>query len=101
MSEPAATGQAYHRLAQAVSYADIVLDAVTPQLLVRPTPCRAWNLRMLLEHAGESLAALYEGFTVSHVAMIAPQAAVSSRSDAAALVSAFRNGAAALLAASA
>jgi len=101
VSEPAATGQGYYRLAQAVSYADIVLDAVTPQLLFRPTPCRAWNLRMLLEHAGESLAALYEGFTVSHVAMIAPQAAVVGRSDAAALVSAFRHGAAALLAASA
>ena len=37
MTEPAATGQGRHRLAQAVSYADAVLDAVTPQLLFRPT----------------------------------------------------------------
>jgi uncharacterized protein (TIGR03086 family) len=100
VSESAATGQADHRLAQAVSYADIVLDAVTPQLLSQPTPCRAWNLRMLLEHACESLAALYEGFTVSWVAMSPAQAEVSP-SDAATLVSAFRERAAALLAASA
>lgn len=101
MTEPAATGQGRHRLAQAVSYADAVLDAVTPQLLFRPTPCRAWNLRMLLEHAGESLAALYEGFTVSQVAVTAPRAEVAGPGSAAALVSAFRARAAALLRASA
>ena len=101
MTEPAATGQAHRRLAQAVSYVDSVLDAVTPQLLFQPTPCRAWNLRMLLEHAGESLAALYEGFTVSRVAVNPPQAEISGPSDAAALVSDLRARAAALLDASA
>ena len=93
--------QEHHRLVQAVSYADAVLDAVTPQLLVQPTPCRAWNLRMLLEHAGESLAALYEGFTVSRVSVSPPQAAISGPSDAAALVSDLRARAVALLDASA
>jgi uncharacterized protein (TIGR03086 family) len=101
VTQPEATGQAYHRLAQAVSYADVVLDAVTPQLLFRPTPCRAWNLRMLLEHAGESLAALYEGFTVSQVAVTPPPAEFIGPSSAPALVRAFRARAAALLDASA
>jgi len=101
VTEPAAVGQEHHRLAQAVSYADVVLDAVTPQLLFRPTPCRAWNLRMLLEHACESLAALYEGFTVSQVAVTAPPAEVAGPISASTLVSAFRVRAAALLNASA
>ena len=101
MTEPAAMGQAHYRLAQAVSYADAVLDAVTQQLLSQPTPCRAWNLRMLLEHADESLAALYEGFTLRQVAVTAPQAEVNGRSSAAALVGTFRARAAALLDASA
>ena len=101
MTEPAATGQAHDRLAQAVSFADVVLDAVTPQLLSQPTPCRACNLRMLLEHAGESLAALYEGFIIRRVAVTAPQAEVNGPSSAAGLVSTFRVRAAALLDASA
>lgn len=101
MTEPAATGQAHRRLAQAVSYADSVLDAVTPRLLFQPTPCRAWNLRMLLEHAGESFAALYEGFTVSRVSVDPPPAASGGPSDAAALVSDLRARGAALLDASA
>jgi len=98
---PAATSQAHRRLAWAVTYADAALDAVTAQLLSRPTPCRDWNLRMLLEHAVESLAALYEGFTERWVAVSPPQAEISGPSDAAALVSAFRERAAALLDASA
>ncbi len=93
--------QEHHRLAQAISYTDSVLDAVTPQLLFQPTPCRAWNLRMLLEHAGESLAALYEGFTVSRVAVSPPEAESSGPGDAAAVVSDLRARAAALLDASA
>ena len=75
MTAPAAKpwpGQAHHRLTTAVSYADGVLEAVTPQLLSRPTPCHAWNLRMLLEHAEESLAALHEGVTDHRVDVSAP-----------------------------
>jgi uncharacterized protein (TIGR03086 family) len=44
--------------------------AVTPALLPRPTPCRGWNLDMLLRHASESLAALHDGTITGHVALI-------------------------------
>jgi len=63
------TGQAHHRLTQAAGYADGVLGAVTEALLARPTPCRGWNLGMLLEHVGESLAALHEGVSAQPVAL--------------------------------
>ena len=47
-------------LLQAVGYALAVADGITPDLLARPTPCQGWDLRMLLRHANESLAALLE-----------------------------------------
>ena len=106
MTSPAAapwTGRAHDSLTQAISYANGVLGAVTAQLLSQPTPCHAWNLRMLLEHAQESLATLHEGLTTRRVAAspapIPPHA--SGASSAAALVSAFRQRTAALLHASA
>jgi len=48
-------------LEPAIGYALDVVQAVTPDLLSRATPCRGWDLRMLLRHASESLAALCEG----------------------------------------
>ena len=90
-------GQAHHLLTRAVSYADGVLDAVTPQLLSRPTPCHAWNLSMLLEHAEESLAALHEGLTAHRVA---PSPAHSTSASSATLVRVLRERATALLHAS-
>src|SRR5260370_25251088 len=48
-------------LESAIGYALGTVQAVTPDLLSRPTPCRGWDLRMLLRHACESLAALGEG----------------------------------------
>jgi uncharacterized protein (TIGR03086 family) len=47
-------------LLQAVDYALDVADGITPDLLSRPTPCQGWDLRTLLRHANESLAALLE-----------------------------------------
>ncbi len=47
-------------LLQAVDYALAVADAITPDLLSCPTPCQGWDLRTLLRHANESLAALLE-----------------------------------------
>jgi Mycothiol maleylpyruvate isomerase N-terminal domain len=47
-------------LLQAIGYALAVADAITPDLLSRPTPCQGWDLRKLLRHANESLAALLE-----------------------------------------
>ncbi|HEV2239662.1 MAG TPA: maleylpyruvate isomerase N-terminal domain-containing protein, partial [Streptosporangiaceae bacterium] len=48
-------------LEPAIGYALDAIQAVTPDLMSRATPCRAWDLRMLLRHASESLAALCEG----------------------------------------
>jgi uncharacterized protein (TIGR03086 family) len=94
-------GQAHQRLTRAIGYADCVLDAVTPQLLSTSTPCHAWNLGMLLEHAVESLAALREGVTDLRVAATPATAPAGSARSAAVLVNAFREQATALLRASA
>ncbi|WP_436777530.1 maleylpyruvate isomerase N-terminal domain-containing protein [Yinghuangia sp. YIM S09857] len=56
-------------LERAVGYALSVTRGIPPALLSRPTPCRAWDLAMLLAHANESLAALAEGLTGARVAL--------------------------------
>jgi uncharacterized protein (TIGR03086 family) len=56
-------------LEPSVSYALGVVLAVTPELLSRPTPCREWDLRMLLRHACESLAAFGEGIEAGRVGL--------------------------------
>ena len=48
-------------LEQAISYALGTVDTMTPQLLSRPTPRRGRDLRMLLGHANEPLAAPARG----------------------------------------
>jgi uncharacterized protein (TIGR03086 family) len=57
-------------LQQAISYAARSALDVTPALLPRPTPCRGWNVDMLLCHVGESLAALHDGTVTGHIALI-------------------------------
>jgi uncharacterized protein (TIGR03086 family) len=57
-------------LARAISYAVEAAREVTPALLPCPTPCRGWNLEMLLWHASESLAALHDGTVTGHVGLI-------------------------------
>jgi len=57
-------------LEQAISYAGRSVLDVTPALLPRPTPCRGWNLDMLLRHASESLAALHDATATGQVALI-------------------------------
>lgn len=52
---------------RALRYALIAAEHVTPEMMPRPTPCRGWNLRMLLQHACESLSALAEGFDSGHI----------------------------------
>jgi uncharacterized protein (TIGR03086 family) len=54
-------------LEPSVTYAVGVGLAITPELLSRPTPCREWDLRMLLRHASESLAALGEGIETGRI----------------------------------
>jgi uncharacterized protein (TIGR03086 family) len=48
-------------LEPAIGYALAAAASVTPEFLSRPTPCRRWDLGMLLRHASESLAAICEG----------------------------------------
>ena len=55
-------GRAGRLLTQAIGYALGNVAVVTPDLLARPTPCQSWDLRALLWHCCESLAALEEGF---------------------------------------
>jgi uncharacterized protein (TIGR03086 family) len=56
-------------LEPSISYALGVVLAVTPELLSRPTPCREWDLRMLLRHACESLAAIGEGLEAGRIGL--------------------------------
>ena len=56
-------------LEPSISYALSVALAVTPELLSCPTPCGEWDLRMLLRHACESLAAFGEGIEAGRVGL--------------------------------
>jgi uncharacterized protein (TIGR03086 family) len=48
-------------LEPAIGYSLAVTKDITPGSLSHPTPCRGWDVRMLLRHASESVAALREG----------------------------------------
>jgi Mycothiol maleylpyruvate isomerase N-terminal domain len=56
-------------LEPAIGYALAVVAGVTPELLPCPTPCRGWDVQMLLRHASESLAALQEGIDAGRIAL--------------------------------
>ncbi|MQA84021.1 MAG: TIGR03086 family protein [Streptosporangiales bacterium] len=56
-------------LERAIGYAFPAVEAVTPECLACPTPCRSWDLRMLLHHVNDSLAALYEGMDTGRVGL--------------------------------
>ena len=56
-------------LEPSISYALGAVLVVTPELLSRPTPCQGWDLRMLLRHASESLAAFGEGIGAGSVGL--------------------------------
>jgi uncharacterized protein (TIGR03086 family) len=60
-------GDASALLRPAIGYALAAADAITPALLGRPTPCRGWDLRMLLRHVNDSLAALSEAMRAGRV----------------------------------
>jgi uncharacterized protein (TIGR03086 family) len=89
-------GGAITLLEQAISYAGRSVIDVTPALLPRPTPCRGWNLEMLLRHASESLAALHDATVTGHVALTS---AIPDRDPAADPARTFRDRAVRLLAA--
>ncbi len=69
MTQPEWLADGARLLEPSISYALGVVLAVTPELLSRPTPCRGWDLRMLLRHASESLAALGEGIEAGRVGL--------------------------------
>jgi uncharacterized protein (TIGR03083 family) len=56
-------------LSAALEYALQAAASAGPGLLTRPTPCRDWDLRMLLRHVAESLAVLQEGLTSRRIAL--------------------------------
>ncbi|WP_433467091.1 TIGR03086 family metal-binding protein [Spirillospora sp. CA-128828] len=61
-------------LERAIGYALTAVQAVTPQMLARPTPCESWDLDMLMLHLGDSLDALHEGMSIGQVETVPPQA---------------------------
>ena len=56
-------------LERALSFTRGALALVTPGLMVAPTPCEGWDLRQLLEHMDDSLAALHEAAAFGRVAL--------------------------------
>jgi uncharacterized protein (TIGR03086 family) len=54
-------------LDRAISYAVGAVRDVTPALISHPTPCREWDLDMLLRHAYESLTTIHEGIGTGHI----------------------------------
>jgi uncharacterized protein (TIGR03086 family) len=65
----ASPGSSADLLASAIRYALGSLALVTPESLSRPTPCAAWDLAALLEHVGDSLAALHDGIAAGRVGL--------------------------------
>ena len=59
-------------LEPAIGYALVAAAAVTPEFLSRPTPCRGWDLQMLLRHASESVAAIGEGIEAGCIDLCPP-----------------------------
>lgn len=54
-------------LDQAIGYAAGAVSSAAPEFFSHSTPCRAWNLEMLLTHLCESLATLHSGIVTGHV----------------------------------
>jgi uncharacterized protein (TIGR03086 family) len=54
-------------LESAVGYGLAGAGLVTPQLLARPTPCRGWDLEMLLRHVSESIETLNAAIATGHI----------------------------------
>ncbi|MFG2085174.1 TIGR03086 family metal-binding protein [Spirillospora sp. NPDC048824] len=52
---------------RAIGFALTSVQAVTPQMLPRRTPCASWDLEMLLLHLRDSLTALSEGASLGRV----------------------------------
>jgi uncharacterized protein (TIGR03086 family) len=66
---------------RALQYALVAAGPVTPDLLARPTPCHGWDLRMLLLHANDSMAALAEGLDDGRVLLDAEESRADMAAD--------------------
>src|SRR5690349_9134344 len=62
-------------LERSVAYCLGSVSLVAPPMLGRPTPCAEWNLRDLLDHVIDSMAALEEAVTTGRVTMTPPAGA--------------------------
>jgi uncharacterized protein (TIGR03086 family) len=68
-------------LEQAIGYAVEATSNVTPESFSNSTPCRAWNLEMLLTHLCESLTTLHSGIVTGHVDLFPERAQLSLAMD--------------------
>lgn len=59
-------------LERAINYTLGSLHVVTPEAMSASTPCQEWDLRALLRHLDDSMAALHEAADVGHVALDSP-----------------------------
>lgn len=91
---PSASG-AVGLLERSIGYTRVSLTWVTPAVLPAPTPCGRWDLRALLGHLDDSLAALTEA-TEEHGVRPTPVSALDIPAD---IVTSLRARACALLAA--
>ncbi len=66
-------------LAGAISYALKAVSLVTPRDLVRPTPCRAWDLGDLLRHLCDSIVALDGAIATGRLDLELPREAADDR----------------------
>ncbi|TDB85992.1 TIGR03086 family protein [Actinomadura sp. KC216] len=57
-------------LERAIGFVLTSVQAVTPDMMSRRTPCASWDLEMLLLHLRDSLAALHDGMRFGCVGMV-------------------------------
>lgn len=72
---PVETGGAVALLERAVAYLLGSLHLVPAGTLSAPTPCRGWDLRMLLLHLDDSLLAVHDAAAAQHVGLVGSTAA--------------------------